>query len=105
MQGEGFKKLLMKKKAQGKTLSPEAAEKKMEVIQELMESMGDDMGDKVKGLQKVTVAAKSKEGLIEGLEKAGDLLESKEDEEGEEEEESKEDIEAKLSELKEKLNS
>jgi len=74
MKDNKFKELLMKKKAQGKVLSPEAAQQKMEVVKELMESMGEDMGERIKGMQKVTVAAPDKKGLKEGLEKASEVI-------------------------------
>lgn len=110
MMGEGFKKLLMEKKAKGKVLSPEMAEKKMEVIQELMDAMGEDMSGKIKGLKKVTVAAPDSKGLKEGLKKAEEVVEEMPEEESEESEESedseemsKEDIKAKIAELKAKM--
>lgn len=103
---EKFKELLLKKKKEGKVLSPEQAQSKMDVLQELMGLVDDSMGNKIKGLQKVTVAAPTKEGLEEGLEKAQEVIEDA-PEESEEEEEgdlSKEDkiaaLEAKLAELK-----
>lgn len=53
---------------------------KMEALKELrkmaMDSMSDDMGS----MEKLTIAAKDKEGLKEGLEKAEEMLEKKKDE-------------------------
>lgn len=103
---EKFKELLLKKKKEGKVLSPEQAKSKMDVLQELMGLVDDSMGNKIKGLQKVTVAAPTKEGLEEGLEKAQEVIEgaSEESEDEEEGDLSKEDkiaaLEAKLAELK-----
>ena len=52
------------------------ARKKM--LQELKKMMGDDMHEgmkeKMKDMQKVTVASDSKEGLEEGLSKAQEIL-------------------------------
>ncbi len=112
MQDNKFKELLMKKKGEGKILSPGAAEGKMAVIQQLMDAMGNDMGDKLKGMQKVTVMAPDAEGLEEGLEQAGEVVSEADEvmsEEGEEESEevaeemSKEEIEAKIAELQAQL--
>jgi hypothetical protein len=109
---EKFKQLLMKKKMEGKMLNPEQAKAKMDVLEELMGLAEEGMGDKLRGLKKVTVAAPDKEGLKEGLEKAENILESSEEmsdedeEEASEEEKSPEDeimaLEAKLAELKAK---
>lgn len=112
MEGNKFKELLMKKKREGKMLSPEAKDKKMEVIQELMEAMGSDMGEKIKGLQKVTIAAPDKEGLEEGLEKASEIVSESDEVMAEESEEeideesmSPEEIKAKIAELQAQLPS
>lgn len=67
-----FEKLMEKK---GKaSLDPEYKSAKMGVLKDLHSKMGDMMGEDVKGLKKVTVAAPSKEGLTKGLDKAEELL-------------------------------
>jgi hypothetical protein len=104
---EKFKELLLKKKAEGKTLNPEQAEMKMKLLEELMGIAEEGMGEKLKGMKKVTVAAPDKEGLEKGLEKAQEVIENSEElEEESEDEESDEDkiaaLEAKLAELKSK---
>jgi hypothetical protein len=67
-------KLIMKKKGEGKDLSPEHAEAKSSMLEKLMGDM-DSMGaDKLKGLKKVTVASNSPKGLEMGLSKAKDLV-------------------------------
>jgi hypothetical protein len=110
-----FDKLLMKKKKEGREMSPEEQSAKMNVLKDLKSQMSKHMAD---GIKKVTVASDSPEGLKEGLEKAEDLVESKlspespdmEDSEDSEDEEemvaSPEEIDAKiqkLMELKKKL--
>jgi len=109
MQGNKFKELLLKKQSEGKVLDPKIAKHKMSIIEELMDAMGEDMGERIKGLKKVTVAASSKEGLEEGLDKAKEVVEEApmEEEESEESEEESEDVselKAKISELKSKLS-
>lgn len=109
-----FRELLMAKKQQGKVLKPEMAQHKMEVIENLMEAMGEDMGNQLKGMKKVTVAAPDKEGLEEGLEKAKEVVEeapmeeeSEDSEESDDSEESEDKIEEKesdeIAELKAKI--
>lgn len=65
------------KKGKGKKLSSHTKAGKMCALKELRDvassMMGDDMGE----LKKVTVAAKDKKGLKEGLEKAKELLKRK----------------------------
>jgi peptidyl-tRNA hydrolase len=55
---------------------------KMDVLKQIMEHM-DSLGGKSlgEGLQKVTVAAKDKKGLIEGLSKAKEVMSGSEEEE------------------------
>jgi len=71
----------------------------------ISEGSGEEMPEH---MQKVMVAAKDKEGLEEGLEKAKDIVEGSEsemeDSEEEMEEESPEEIQAKIEELQAKLN-
>lgn len=78
---EQFKELLKKKAKEGKTISPEKAKEKMSVLEELSSMMGGEMADKLKGMKKVTVAAKDDEGLKAGLEKAEEVLDEKEEDE------------------------
>lgn len=105
-----MQKLLMKKKQEGKGLSDIQKEAKMNVVKDLRNYAADEMGKKLSGIKKVTVAAGSAEGLEEGLEKAKELAglseESEEDEEapmGITEPQTEEEIEAKLMELQAKL--
>lgn len=103
-----------------KDMSKSEKSAKLSVLKDLSSEMAGMMGDKLKGLKKVTVASDSKEGLKEGLEKAESLLEGhlpesemsqmSEDEESEsemvdseEEPQSKEEILAEIEELKKKL--
>jgi hypothetical protein len=100
---------LMEKKGKAK-MDPEYKTAKMGVLKSLHGEMGKMMGEDVKGLKKVTVAAPDKESLKAGLEKAEDLVEG-EPLEGEMDEadmdaeeampESLEEIEAKIAELEE----
>lgn len=86
-----LEKMLMKGQKHEGEMSKEHLDVKMEMLKELMEHAKKGMGDKIlgglEGLKKVTVAAPSKEGLEEGLEKAQELLHSKEMPEMEEESE------------------
>jgi len=94
-------------------------EAKLSVLKELRKMASDMIGGDLKeGMNKVTVASDSKEGLKKGLEKAEDLMEQAPDmeeeledeemeyedmeEESDEDEMSPEDIEAKIQELMEK---
>lgn len=63
-----MKKLLEKKKSEGKTLSPMEKDARMGVVGALKKAAEGAMADK--GLKKVTVASDSKEGLEKGLEMA-----------------------------------
>jgi len=84
MQGK-FKELLMKKAKEGKMISPDKAKQKMSVLDELDDMMGGEMASKMKGLKKVTVAAKDDEGLLEGLDKAEEVIEDSAEESDEDE--------------------
>lgn len=70
---------MLSDKKESKDMSDREIQAKMEVLQELMEMLQDQQGNSVKSgldeMQKVTVAAPSKEGLAEGLEKAEELVE------------------------------
>ncbi len=69
-----FEKLIAKKKKDGKKMSENEKEAKGGVLSEMKDMASKMMGDKVKGLKKVTVASDSEEGVKKGLEKAKDLL-------------------------------
>jgi hypothetical protein len=109
-----FKKLVSKKKEEGKSISPVHKKAKGSVLEDLMQHLGASGLDKIKGMKKVSVAADSKEGLAEGLEKASELInhepEESEDEEmaespeEEQSEDSPEALKAKIAELEAKLS-
>jgi len=67
---------------EGGPMSEQHRQVKMDMLKELMDHARKGMGDKVlgglEGMKKVTVASPSSEGLEAGLEKAKELLESKE---------------------------
>lgn len=81
-----LEKLLSKKHKAGKMLGDDEKKAKMDVIGCMRDMAAKAMGDKVSGLKKVTVAAPDKEGLEKGLDKAKELLDSKEAEEPKSEE-------------------
>lgn len=68
-------KMLERMKKKGKELDPNEKEAKMGVVKELSRQASSMLSDKSKPKAKVEVAANSKEGLKEGLEKAEELLE------------------------------
>lgn len=63
-----MKKLLDKKRSEGKTLSPLEKEAKMGVVDSLKKAAEGAMAEK--GLKKITVASDSKSGLEKGLDMA-----------------------------------
>ena len=73
-------KMLEKK---GKKLSPIEGKAKKDVLSGLSDEMGGKLGERLSGLKKVSVAAPSKEGLEEGLDKAKELLGDMPEEESE----------------------
>ena len=87
--------MMMKKKDKKSPMSDLEMKAKKSVLGELKALAQDAMGEKVKGLKKVTVASDSPEGLEKGLEMAKDKVEEmaekpemeEEDEEMEESEE------------------
>lgn len=133
MENMALKKIIEKKKKEGKTLSPIHKEARSCVLEDLMDHLSDMGMDKVKGLKKVTVAADSKEDLAKGLNKATEMVEkgpmaalegedisdhganemedeespehemSESEEESSEDSESEEDIRQKIAELEAKL--
>ena len=82
-----LEKLLMGKKDSSK-MSDNAAQAKMDVLQELMDMCREQMGNKVKDgmheMQKVTVAAPDKEALALGLDKAKQLTQHMPEDESQE---------------------
>jgi len=102
---DGFKKLLMEKAKEGKFIKPEDAKEKMNVLSEIDDIMGSEMGEKLKGMNKVTIAAPDQESLEEGIEAAGEIVEEMPEMEEESEELSEEEILAKIEELKAMLDS
>ena len=82
-----FDKMIKELKAKKgmKELSPMEKEVKMDLTKEMGGVAKDALRNQVKGLKKVTVASDSPEGLEEGLDKAKEIVESKEDESMEDE--------------------
>lgn len=74
---DSLKKMEMLKKK--KEMSPVEKEAKMSIMKDIQDMASKAMGDKLGGLKKVTVASDSPSGLKEGLEKAEDMLEAKEE--------------------------
>lgn len=72
---DNFKKLIEKKKSEGKSISPVHQSAKSSVLEELMQHLGASGLDKIKGMKKITVASDSKEGLSEGMKKAAEMVE------------------------------
>lgn len=74
-----LEKMLMGKKDGSEKMSTQAVQAKMDVLKELMEMCKEQMLKSNKSgmeeMQKVTVAAPSKEDLVEGLEKAQEITE------------------------------
>lgn len=97
--------LMEKKKAKGEGMDDTYKSAKMGVLKDLHKHMSGLMGDDLKGLKKVTVAAPDEEGLEMGLSKAKDMLEESPELEGSEseDEESPEDLQAQIDMLQEKL--
>lgn len=60
-------------------MSPEEKDAKKSVLGDLVKEMNGMAANSIKGLKKVTVAAKDNEGLKEGLEKAEDMVEKKDE--------------------------
>ncbi len=104
------KEMILKKleKIKGKReLEPTEQGVKVGLMKSLRKLASDSMADELKGMKKVTVAAEDDKGLLEGLDKAEDVLEEKteevvaEDEAGEEmmEDCSEEELDRKIAEL------
>lgn len=71
---ELFSKLVAKKKAEGKGISPVEKEASNSVLADLMDFLHGHDGEKLKGLKKVTVASNDPHGLEEGLAKAKEMV-------------------------------
>ena len=113
---EEIKALLKKKMKSGDKLEKGDKEAMQGAIGGLRkmaaEMLGEDMEGRLQSLKKVTVAAKDKEGLEEGLEKAKEIVEASDEEDhedekfspsGESDEESADEIEKAILKLQEKL--
>lgn len=68
---------LMALKKSGREMSPVEKKAKMDVLGQLNGVADEALGNKLKGLKKVTVASDSPEGLSEGLSKAKEMLHGK----------------------------
>ena len=82
----------LKNMGKAKKLSPIELKAKTNVLEQLKQAMQDEMGGKLSGLKKVTVASDSKHGLEQGLDKAKHLLGSHEDADQEQVEGAEEDM-------------
>lgn len=71
---------LMELKKEGKRLSSNEKEAKMNVLGELGNKAGKNMVERLKGMKKVSVMSDSPEGLKEGLDTAEELVEGAEGE-------------------------
>jgi hypothetical protein len=68
-----MKEILKKKKSED--MDPMYKDAKMGILKEIRDLAAKDMGEDLKGLKKVTVAAPDQEGLKAGLNKAEELIE------------------------------
>ena len=68
-----MKEMMKKKKKEGE-MDPQYKSAKMGVLKDIRNMASDEMGEDVKGLKKVTVAAPDAEGLKAGLDKAEDMV-------------------------------
>ena len=73
-----IKELAKAKKGEGK-IDPTYKSAKMGVLKDIHKMASDELGEDLKGMKKVTVAASDKEGLEEGLEKAKDIVDHSEE--------------------------
>jgi rRNA maturation endonuclease Nob1 len=78
---------------------------KMEMLQELKDSMGAMLSDNIQSLKKVTVAAPNKEGLEAGLEKAQEIVKKVPDEKEDYSKMSKEELAAAIERMQGALGS
>lgn len=71
---EKFERMLEKKKKSGKEMSDVEQEAKMGVVKAMRDMASEQMGKKLGGLKKITVASDSPQGLKEGLAKVKDMM-------------------------------
>lgn len=93
-----FQKLLEERAKKAKKMSGPEKQAKMDAVREIDGMASKMMGDKLKGIKQVSVAAPDKEGLKEGLEMAeeivgGDEAQDSKDQEDLKEQESSEEQE------------
>jgi len=73
---EMMKMLMMKKMGKEEQMDPNEIRAKIEVLKELLDMSSEEAGKGVaEGMQKLTVMAPDKEGLMEGMDKAEDVVE------------------------------
>lgn len=74
---ELLEKLMMDKMGDSKKMNPKEIQAKLDVLKELFEMAHSKAGEGVAdGMQKLTVMAPDKEGLMEGVEKAEEMMKS-----------------------------
>lgn len=85
---------MLSMKDEGKEMSEQDIQAKMDVLKELLQFASKHAGDDIVGkLKQVTVAAPSEEGLEEGLDKAKEMVEEMPSEEDSMSEKSEDDME------------
>jgi hypothetical protein len=98
-----LEKMLMGKKAGSEKMSDQAVQAKMDVLKELMDICKEQMLKSNKSgmeeMQKVTVAAPSKEELVEGLETAQEITEDMPEMKSEDKKEESEEKETSIMDL------
>lgn len=75
MSNSMFKKIVEKKKKEGKDISDIHSSAKSSVLSDLMDHLGSMGVDKIKGMKKLSIQSDSREGLKAGIKKASDLME------------------------------
>ena len=78
-----LKKMMEDKAGDAPSFAPGEKDAKMEVLKEIRDLCAKELGEGVKGVKKVTVAAPDAEGLKMGLKKAEDLVGGADEEAGE----------------------
>lgn len=75
----------MKKIKEGKTIDTNSKEysAKSDILKEIKDVLSEGMAEKLKGMKKVTIASDTDEGLKAGLEKAEEVLDSRDEMEDE----------------------
>jgi hypothetical protein len=107
---DDFLKMLQKKKQEQKgPINDSRMKAKASVAKELSDMLGEDITENIKGMNKVTVASDSEEGLKKGLEKAEDALSGKmkdkmsDDEDSEYEDDEDSDMEEEHGNIEDKI--